>query len=108
MASQDERPHQDFSRKTVSARIRAALKARSGKPWSVTCGRGTSGGWITIAAKPNQAMTQEERTELARLLGKDAVHHQGEKIPASHDYYREYLDRAEGRTPSVIGEPYWD
>ena len=32
--------------------------------------------------------------------------HQGESIPAGHDYYREYVDRAEGR--GVIGRPYWD
>jgi hypothetical protein len=29
-------------------------------------------------------------------------------IPASNDYYRECFDRASGRVPSVIGEPYWD
>lgn len=108
MASQDERPTQDLTRKAVSARIKAALKARSGKAWSVTCGRGTSGGWITIAARPGDTLTKEEQAELAKLLGKEAVHCQGEKIPASHDYYREYVDRAEGRTPEVVGEPYWD
>jgi hypothetical protein len=32
--------------------IREALKKRSGKAWSVTGGRGTAWGWITIAAPP--------------------------------------------------------
>ena len=31
-------------------RINAALKRRSGKDWSVTYGRGTDYGWITIDA----------------------------------------------------------
>ena len=29
-------------------------------------------------------------------------------FPAASDYYQEYIDRATGRTPSVIGIPYWD
>lgn len=32
--------------------IREALKKRSGKAWSVTGGRGTAWGWITIQAPP--------------------------------------------------------
>lgn len=35
---------------TVCKRIKAALKARSGKDWSVTKGRGTAGGWLNISA----------------------------------------------------------
>ena len=52
-------------------------------------------------------MSEEDRAELAALLGKD-VHHQGQSIPASRAYRREYLDRAEGRTPAETGTPYWD
>lgn len=33
-------------------RIRAALKRRSGRAWSVTGGRGTAWGWIRIDAPP--------------------------------------------------------
>jgi hypothetical protein len=29
-------------------------------------------------------------------------------IAASSDYYREYMDRANGKQPSVIAQPYWD
>jgi hypothetical protein len=54
-------------------------------------------------------MGPEDRAELKKLLGlADEVHHQGISIPAGHDYYREYIDRAEGREPKDIGVPYWD
>lgn len=35
-------------------RIRAALCRRSGKTWSVTGGKGTAWGWITIDAPPGR------------------------------------------------------
>ena len=119
-------------------RIRTALKKRSGKAWSVTGGRGTAWGWLTIDAPPARRtvhyvkrqgavsdwpddycetdtgepgghMTKEERAELGKLLGFDKpTQFQGESIPAGHDYWQEYIDRAEGRTPSVIGKQYWD
>jgi len=117
--------------------IRAALKRRSGKAWSVTGGRGTGWGWIDIDAPPARRtthtrlkagatadrpedyehfdsgepggfMTDADRNQLAELLGLDSVHHQGVKVPSSHDYYQEYVDRAEGRQPTVQGKPYWD
>ncbi len=103
---------QDLSRDAVIARIRTALKARSGKQWSVTGGSGTACGWITITTPPrlrqNGDMTEAQRAELGALLGLGYVHQQGYKVASSHDYYREAIDRAEGRTPTVIGEPYWD
>ena len=117
--------------------IRSALQKRSGKAWSVTGGRGTAWGWIRVDApparrtmrerlkadaigtrpedyemfdshQPGGSATPEDRAELASLLGLETVHHQGVSIPASDDYRREYVDRAEGRTPSVIAQPYWD
>lgn len=128
----------DTNRNAVIARIKAALQRRSGKSWSVTGGRGTAWGWITIDAppkrrtahavlkpgatstwpedymdidtgEPNGHITLTDRLELAQLLDlPDAVHHQGIRIMASGDAYREYVDRAEGRTPRKIAEPYWD
>lgn len=119
-------------------RIRAALKARSGKAWSVTGGRGTAWGWITIEAPPARRTwncrlkagattsnpedyemydagtpgccnSPDDMAELGALLGLDGPSHsQGESIPAGCDYYVEYIDRAEGRTPTRIGKPYWD
>jgi hypothetical protein len=92
--------------------IRAALRARSNRSWSVRGGRGTSWGWITIIAAPKRLvdgfMTDDDRAELAGLLGLDSVHGQGELIPASSAHRREYLARAQGREPAVRGEPYWD
>lgn len=92
--------------------IRAALKRRSGRAWSVTGGRGTAWGWITIDTMParNKAgFGGEDRHQLLDLLGEpqhpwpDYV-----SIPAGSDYWQEYIDRAEGRTPTVRGHQYWD
>jgi len=40
-------------------RIRAALKKRSGKTWSVCGDRGTAWGWITISAPPRRRVNHE-------------------------------------------------
>ncbi len=112
--------------------IKKALKRRSGKTWSVTGGRGTAYGWITIDAPPSRRtwvgrgadehdtgnrnglglgdghMGPDDRQQLAALLDLKQVHYQGREIPAASDYRQEYIDRAEGRTPSVLGTPYWD
>lgn len=94
--------------------IRAALKRRSGKTWSVTGGTGTAWGWISISSQPKHRneygyMSDADRAELGQLLGFDApVHRQGESIASSNDHYQEYIDRANGRVPSKIAQPYWD
>ena len=117
--------------------IRAALRRRSGKAWSVTGGHGTAWGWITIQAlparrtwgyrlkegalndwpeswegydtgQPGRSMTSADRKELAGLLGLEDVHEQGVGISSSNDDYQEHIDRANGRVPSVIAKPYWD
>ena len=114
-----------LTRAETITRIRAALRRRSGKTWSVTGGRGTVYGWLKIDAPPQRrtfdpdgtgpgqyeygCTSLAERRELAGLLGlPNPIHCQGHSIPSSNDYYQEYVDRAEGRTPSVIGQPYWD
>ncbi len=54
-------------------------------------------------------MGPDDSRELADLLGLDGdAHHQGVSIPSSSDYWNEYIDRAEGRTPAKCGSPYWD
>ena len=116
--------------------IKTALRRRSHKQWSVTGGRGTAYGWITIDAPPKRQtwsfhgegtisegnlievndkqpgcghIGPAEREELKGLLGlPDPVHFQGISIPAGNDYYQEYIDRSSGQVPSVIGTPYWD
>jgi hypothetical protein len=102
-----------LDRDETISRIRAALKKRSGKAWSVTGGRGTAWGWISIDAPPKRRtnggnMTAADQAELATLLGLEHAHCQGVSIPAGYDYRAEYVDRAEGRKPSVCGTPYWD
>ena len=119
-------------------RIKNALQKRSGKPWSVTGGRGTAWGRITIDAPPARRtwfhrlkagvvtyrsedfeeydsnepggnMGPTDRAELGKLLGFDQpVHDQGVSIAAGNNYYQEYIDRAEGRAPTKIAQPYWD
>jgi hypothetical protein len=97
------------------------LQERSGRTWNVTGGKGTAYGWITIDAPPKRKrftvggdiggynMSLEDRARLAELLGLPRpVHFQGESIPASSKYYAKYIDRAEGREPSVIGEQCGD
>jgi hypothetical protein len=101
-----------MDRNETIAAIKASLKARSGKPWSVTGGRGTAYGWIRISAPPKRCgdfgvMSEADLTELSVLLG-TKVHHQGVSIPASSDYRREYVARAAGEAPAVVGTPYWD
>lgn len=133
IAKVDER-HTD--RNATIAAIKAALKKRSGKTWSVTGGRGTAWGWINISAPParrtwryrlrtgmpdypenyegyngadgGHGITPEDRKELATLLAIEQVHDDGVSVPADYKYRREYIDRAEGRTPTMIGVPYWD
>lgn len=92
--------------------IKQSLKARSGKTWSVTGGRGTAYGWITISAPPARRgdfgyMSDADRAELGALLGVQ-VHSQGVSVAASSAYYREYTVRARGEQPSEIAQPYWD
>jgi hypothetical protein len=96
--------------------IRTALRLRSGKAWSVSIGRGTARGWITITAPParhwNGHMSLDDRAELGRLLygeSGEPVHAQGESVPASSEYRRVYIQRAlYGTANGFTASPYWD
>ena len=117
---------------TIKA-IKQALKQRSKTPWSVTGGRGTAWGWITIdcapklrtfenrpkadgsegfeevdTGQPNGHCPPALRAELAKLLGLESVHHQGVSSPSSGDHYREYLQRAQGVPVTKEAKAYWD
>jgi hypothetical protein len=92
--------------------IRAALRERTGRAWSVKGGRGTAWGWITIDAPPARkdgyTTNPADLSLLGLALGLEKIHQQGVSIPASHDYRREYIARARGQKPEVLGAPYWD
>lgn len=118
-------------RDAAIAEIRRALKARSGKAWSVKGNHGTAWGWIDISAPPKRRvcrdnvesgpcpcgkadcgqwyMTDADRRELGQLLGlgKDA-HYQGVSVAAGSDYRIEYVQRARGEAVTTWGRQYWD
>lgn len=90
--------------------IRANLKARSGRGWSVKGGRGTAWGWIEVDTTPAREAAghgDADRKELARLMGLDTVH-QNLSIAASQAHYREHIERSEGKVPTKIAQAYWD
>lgn len=94
--------------------IRAELKRRSGRAWSVKGGRGTAWGWITITCQPKRAadrwgtMTDVDAAELGELLGLDGpAHCQGHMVAASRDHRTEIVDRVRGLAATVAA-PYWD
>lgn len=102
-----------IDRNEAIKQIKAAFKAR-GLRYSVTGGRGTAWGWIHIDLLPSveRTLNEVERRsayfKMGEDLGLERVCYSSEGIPASNNYYREYIDRANGKTPSVIGVPYWD
>lgn len=99
--------------RTIQA-LRLALKARTGRTWSVRGGRGSVWGWITITAPPSRCGTHREMSDEDREILAAALDHntryvstQGVDIPASTAYRREYLARACGQ-PYERANPYWD
>lgn len=103
----------DITYQQAAKQIRAALKRRSGKVWSVTTSCGTGYGWLRIVAPKSRRpempfhMTEEDRKELIALLGYESQPHfisgQGLSVPPYDDYYQEVIDRAEGNEPIVLG-----
>ena len=99
--------------------LRALLKRRTGRDWSVTKGRGTASGWVTVTAPPKRCtfgwdgtgeghnIGADDRAVLAAALQLQRIHPQGESIPASLAHRQEYLDRAAG-LPFKVAEQYWD
>jgi|1186.fasta_scaffold03279_4 hypothetical protein len=75
--------------------LRAELRRRSGRRWSVTGGWGERWGWIHVGAPP----AGRGREELARLLGLESLPAEGLTIPPSRPTRIEYVDRARGLRP---------
>lgn len=106
------REQDEWSRNNVIQRIKTAL-AKRGYKYSVTGGRGTAWGWIHIDLLPAELklLTPEKRNEAYRRLNEAlGISHasSGVSVAASTAHYREYVDRADGRTPGKIAEAYWD
>ena len=103
----------DFaSRDNTIAAIRSGLKNLTGQTWSVTGGKGTAWGWITVASPPKRkngySMTTEDTATLAHIFGEN-VSHQGVSIPDSPAYREHYTALATGlASPTVKPSPYWD
>lgn len=94
-------------RSAVTKKMRQLLRQRSGKTWSVKGGRGTGWGWLTIDAPPsritdNWRMTEEDRAELATLLGVESVHCQG--VSVSSGSWWHYLKACRGDFSEVQPE----
>ncbi len=93
--------------------IRAALKTRTGRTWSVTGGRGTAWGWILITAPParrvNWGMTDDDIATLSAAMGSGGgmVGRGGYTVPSSDAYYAQAVALASG-LPATPAEPYWD
>ena len=86
----EPKPH-GWTRDEAICAIRAALRERTGQPWSVTGGRGTAWGWITINAPKKRrgahsTLTDEDRATLAEALDLGHVHDQGVSIPSGTSY----------------------
>ena len=89
-----------MTRHEAITRIRAALRQRSGRAWSV---RGLPYGQISIRARPDRCNTEDgqmqygDRRTLRELLGlSELPHREGIRIGTLEDY-QEYVDRAENR-----------
>jgi hypothetical protein len=126
------------TREEAIKRIKAGLEKRSGKRWSVTGGRGTAWGWLSIDAlpkdrtwahkkrdeslpglpgdyveydtgRPASHMSPARREELGKLLGLTGpAHIQGVSIPSGGSYWDEYIERAETGKSDIKSTPYWD
>lgn len=92
---------EDYYTATAAASaIRKELLARSDRNWSVRNDRDTAYGWLRITAAPSRldefgGMSDEDRTELSRLLGVE-VHHQGANVEPGSASYRTWIARAKG------------
>ncbi|MEU1827450.1 hypothetical protein ABZ502_34190 [Streptomyces abikoensis] len=96
--------------KDVQDGLRAGLRSNTGKHWSVTC---KPDGWLHITTAlqrrtSDREITMPERIELAKAL-KMPVHTvsaHGVSIPPDNGWRAEFLDRAHGKNPRVLGERF--
>jgi hypothetical protein len=95
-----------LDRNEAISRIKAALRSKTGKSWSVRGDRGTAWGWIEVLPLPKEQpekgqMSPEQSRLLATAFGLDApVHYQGLSI--SPEERAAYVARAEKPLPSHL------
>ena len=98
-----------IERDDAIARIKTALRAKTGKAWSVRGNTGTAWGWIDVLPLPKEQpekgqMSPEQARLLADAFGLDApVHYQGLSI--SPDERSVYVTRAERNVPRAVYAP---
>ena len=93
-------------------RIKYGLEARTGRLWSVTQGRGTAGGWLTVKAPPKRSgdydyMSEADQAELSRVFG-EHVSRQGHQCPPDDRCRERCVDKAEGYEPAARCAPDYD
>jgi hypothetical protein len=98
------------SRDDAIARIRAALKRRTGRPWSVRGGRGTAWSWIEVSAPPARSdefgrISIEDANTLARIFGLPANHFLGGCWSISREEREHMVARAEGLGVEDLDRP---
>ena len=77
--------------------IREALKKRSGKTWSVTGGRGTGWGWITIMSPPARRVAHDLNPDYHRDDPKPGApsHFENADAPKDRRWYMSEADSIE-------------
>jgi hypothetical protein len=86
--------------------IREALKRRSGKTWSVTGGRGTAWGWITIQAPPARRIGHKLNPEYGDVnVHRTDVPMYVDDPESEHRWYTSEADRRELGELLGLGRP---
>ena len=98
-----------LDRNEAIKRIKAALKARSGKSWSVTGGKGTAWGWIKIDTTPGTKGCTSKRTVSVAITSRRRSRTCHNPSPAGETRYlsgsyaaRERKDSDDGNQPIDI------
>lgn len=71
-----------IERKDAVKRIKAALKKKTGKTWSVTGGRGTAWGWLCVQAPKKRRVSHKENPACNRMVY---------PLPPGQSLYIEYV-----------------
>ncbi|MFE3631578.1 hypothetical protein [Streptomyces goshikiensis] len=96
--------------KDVQEGLRVGLRAQTGKHWSVTR---KPDGWLHITTSlqrrtAGRTITAPERAELAKALQMpvQSISEHGVAVPPDNGWRAEFMDRAHGKAPRVLGERF--